>query len=315
MPFRDHFRIRNFGFGYHRYEAFCQAQWQWPLAVFITYRLVVGGYVLFWLIYTASRHHLANPTQPWPVWLTNWSYFLLTCHMVLAAIIAVAHGFRNRGSYCQIPGEDSPEQESHEKEGLRSQSAPEDILGFESSGLTKSDEQSGETVVITPIESSIPWYFALDWLIYTIIANFAIIVTLSYFIFLWPLVSKYNNLDVPTIGDLNLHGINSVVIFLEICINGIPVRLLHIIYPTIYGLTYIIFSAIYWSFDPVHNVLYPKILDWNHPGTTLMFLALLAFVVIPVIQLVLFGLFKLKVFISNKLDARTRDQEITREER
>jgi len=40
-----------------------------------------------------------NNLLPWPVWLTNWSYLLLTCHLLCAAIIVLLHAcFERRHS-------------------------------------------------------------------------------------------------------------------------------------------------------------------------------------------------------------------------
>ena len=50
---------------------------------------------------------------------------------------------------------------------------------------------------------------------------------------------------------------------IDALINGLPIRLLHAIYPVIFGLIYAIFSYLYFKFVDVHPI-YP-VLDWANP--------------------------------------------------
>ncbi|KAL5013630.1 hypothetical protein ScPMuIL_007900 [Solemya velum] len=96
--------------------------------------------------------------------------------------------------------------------------------------------------------------------------------------------------------NLQLHGINTVIIVLEHLLSAVPVRLLHCVYPIIFGLVYVIFSAIYWGVNH-DNVMYPGVLDWNSPSKTVGILFLVALVVIPFFHIAFFILHKLKLYI------------------
>lgn len=137
------------------------------------------------------------------------------------------------------------------------------------------------------------WYMKLSWFLGNIVQNFAIIVTIVYFTVLFPAM-------LPTVGinwnDFNMHAINTILILFDIMISARPVRLLHFVYPILYGLAYIIFSTIYWSQDPAHNVLYP-ILDYSKAGLASAVILGLGFVVIPLFQLLNFGIYKLRLHI------------------
>lgn len=101
---------------------------------------------------------------------------------------------------------------------------------------------------------------------------------------------------------MHLHLLNSIVILLEMALSAIPVRLLHGLYPLIFGLIYVIFSAIYWAMDH-ENVLYPNVLDWNQPGMTVIVTLGLAIVIVPLLQLFLFGLYNLRLKIYKRIYA------------
>lgn len=211
----------------------------------------------------------------WPVFLTNWSCAMLTFHVTLAAIIVVLHTIKNRGH--------------QDQNALRGDSPPPGSLD-----ATDSNE-FGFTIPIP----TIPWYMKLNWLIFAVISNIAFIVTAVYFGFLYP----YLEMPGLTFIDFSYHGLNSIIILVEMSITRIPVNLLHFIYPLLYGIAYILFSVIFWAADH-NNVIYPKVLDWNHPGITVLVTSVLGFVVVPVLQFVLFGLYRLRVFIYNKVTGR-----------
>jgi hypothetical protein len=56
-------------------------------------------------------------------------------------------------------------------------------------------------------------------------------------------------------------------VFVDLLLNAIPVRLLHGIYVVIYGVIYIIFTAIFYAAGN-HAAIYPAVLDWGMPGRT-----------------------------------------------
>lgn len=84
-------------------------------------------------------------------------------------------------------------------------------------------------------------------------------------------------------------------------INSYPVRLLHVIYPMMFGIMYVLFTVIYWLFDETNNVLYPNILDWNHPGKTIAIFLSFIFVFIPLLQLIWYGIYQLKLLLFRKM--------------
>lgn len=137
------------------------------------------------------------------------------------------------------------------------------------------------------------WYMKVSWCLGNIVQNFAIIVTIVYFTVLFPAVASTLGINWD---DFNMHAINTVLILFDMMICARPVRLLHFVYPILYGLAYVTFSAVYWSQDPKNNVLYP-ILDYSKIGLVSGVIIGLGFVVIPLFQLLNFGIYKLRLRI------------------
>ena len=132
------------------------------------------------------------------------------------------------------------------------------------------------------------WYMKLTWLLGNIFYTFGIVVTIVYFAAVHQGGTSYH--------DLNMHAFNTVQIIIDIVIVARPIRLLHVVYPFVYGMCYVIFSAIFWSQDKVNNVLYANVLDWNNPGTTAIVIVVLAFGGIPLIHLLLYGIYRLRLY-------------------
>ena len=98
-----------------------------------------------------------------------------------------------------------------------------------------------------------------------------------------------------------MHGANTIMLVFDLALSARPVRLLHFIYPLGYGILYIIVNTIYWSTDKTNNVLYPGVIDPNHPGPTTGVVIGLAVLVIPLFQLANYGLYKLKLYLYWKI--------------
>ena len=142
-----------------------------------------------------------------------------------------------------------------------------------------------------PFSDKIPWYLSLLWILFSITSVFAFVVSIGFWTLLAPeigvsyLVSEQN---------LQIHLINSILVLLELSLTAIPVRLLHAIYPFVYGMIYVLFALIYWSVDH-KNVVYPFLDFGKSPGITAASILVIGFVVIPLLQLLIYGLYRLKL--------------------
>ena len=151
-------------------------------------------------------------------------------------------------------------------------------------------------------EVSTKWYFQLCWLLYEILFVAAILVSLAYVSAIFPKLKdsqwQYHGVSL---ADLSVHCINSILLLLEVFVCAYPVRLLHAIYPMLYACIYTVFSLAYWSCNTEQNVLYPGVLDWNHPGLTASFVALLVCLIIPAFHIIHFILYHFRLFLYKKI--------------
>lgn len=297
---------------------------QWPIphaqAVFFIYRIIVAVYAGTWLLYTVIKYPYAGDHFSL-AYLTMWTYSVLAIHLVWAAGCVsykmLKSNFVPRPS--QLPsagqtnlgyvnGDSNMQFKGHPAKGDTngSLSNSDGVLqnGYAST-TTASYTASNQTVDVsvdyagltneTPHRTT-TWYMKLSWALFNICVMMAPVVTLVYFVLLYPYIAN----GPISATDLNVHGINSVIIIIELFFSGYPVRLLHLVYPLAYGGCYIIFSLIYWSFDRQNNVLYPMVLDWNHPESTAIVLSIVILVATPIMQLILFCLYRLRVYLCSK---------------
>lgn len=216
----------------------------------------------------------ANQTYPFMVWLTSWAFVLLNVHLFLALLLTVYHNAK-RGR-------------------LLNNSTPNQAIFYHSESDYHNEYEPVEVVLVRSRPRT-PFLMKLSWLVFAVISNGAIIVSIVYFAALFP---QMKNPSLNAV-DFHLHGMNSIVILLDMIVTSYPVHLLHMIYPAIFGILYVLFSVFYWL--PDHDrVLYPKVLDWNHPGQTMLVVCILLFVAVPLIQLFLYAIFKLRVYMANK---------------
>ena len=58
-------------------------------------------------------------------------------------------------------------------------------------------------------------------------------------------------------------------VLLDLLLSARPVRIAHVIYPTLTGLSYILFTLVYWSLggrnEHGSRGIYPPALDWDNP--------------------------------------------------
>ena len=259
---------------------------------------------------------IAQGTVDSLAYLTIWTYTVLCLYQVtslLACIFCLVCG----GGNPRAPSERSTLVKTHANENNAVEAVRN--LGYLEESVNNSHSSNGKVSTISrdadgnynvdnrstasatdlsdPRMNRTCWYMKVTWCLADVVYTFGIIVTLVYFTALFP----YIGVTSGFIHDLNVHAFNTLQILIDIAIVARPVRLLHALYPLLYGIIYVIFSIIYWSQDKVNNVLYPNILDWNKPGTTILFMILLTLIGLPVLQLILFGLYRLRLHVYKRL--------------
>ncbi|XP_068626848.1 protein rolling stone-like isoform X2 [Battus philenor] len=122
------------------------------------------------------------------------------------------------------------------------------------------------------VKAAFPWYLKVFWLLYNITIPVAFLVTIFYWSILNAHGKKINYAPNPVL-DVMLHGVNSVVMLVELILSAHPSRLLHIMQPLYFALVYLIFTAIYYGaggLDPWGHVFIYPVIDWSKPEQTLV---------------------------------------------
>lgn len=250
---------------------FCLFQWRcWPRLVFVIFRLCLALYTGIICILTLVYFPHRNPQRSWIMWLTSWSYLVLTCHEIYAAAIVLVHSTDRTTGWCCRELEDGA-------------AGKGDHRGTNSRAADRRRPDDPEPV---------PCYMKLEWLLFCTASPVAFIVTAT-------------NVFLPMSGpmtakSLNNHFLNSVVILLDLCISALPVRLLHFVYATVFYTLYYLFTLIFWSFDHTGNVLYDSI-DWDKPGDVMLKWFLTGLVLPLALQIILFLMYRLRLFIFTKI--------------
>ena len=134
-------------------------------------------------------------------------------------------------------------------------------------------------------------------MLWIIASNAALVVTLSY----WTLV-----FESPTdFMDIAVHALNSVVVLTELFMAVVPVRVVHVLYVMSLSIVYGLFTVIFWAAggeDSDGNPYIYKVLDYENGEPVKVSLVLLGivFVVSPIVQCILFGLYQLRYYLNNK---------------
>ena len=137
------------------------------------------------------------------------------------------------------------------------------------------------------------------WFIYTIAANVGVMLSIGY----WTVIYDGEPIGVRNVSK---HILNAVLMLVETVVSSVPVRLYHTVYAMIFSALYIAFTAIYWAAggtDEKGNSYVYKALDWSNVNATITIIIPVFLVVItPLMQLLIYGLYKLRFWLATKFD-------------
>uniref|UniRef100_A0A0K8TRE5 Putative conserved plasma membrane protein n=1 Tax=Tabanus bromius TaxID=304241 RepID=A0A0K8TRE5_TABBR len=140
-----------------------------------------------------------------------------------------------------------------------------------------------------------PSVFKVYWGMHNTTLSVSIVITIVY----WSIL--YNGKEVSA-TNLLTHAFNSVFMFIDLWIVAYPTRLLHTCFPIALGITYTIFSAIYWACggtDPVGNHYIYNVLDWEKPGNAIV-TVVGVMILCCFIYFCIFVIYKIRVFIYKR---------------
>ena len=138
------------------------------------------------------------------------------------------------------------------------------------------------------------WYHSVFRVMFSMLGGLTLTVTLLYWTVLTPRTSL---LSVVT------HAINAVVFIVEIALSNIVISALHLIYPIIIGIIYLIFSVIYTVSGGGRGDGEPyiyKVLDWNATPGLAFGLSIAALVLCVIFHFIVYGMYRLRTLVVQR---------------
>lgn len=136
------------------------------------------------------------------------------------------------------------------------------------------------------------WFHKLQWILLNVTFDSAFVTTVIF----WAFINSRQ--QYPEIS-IHHHVISSVLSLIEIFVCHLPIRILHFVYPLLYGFIYILFTLILHATGE-QSEFYKNLLNWgSKPGLS-------AGVVIGILALSVlmhsfaFGLYHLRALIARK---------------
>ncbi|CAL8079912.1 unnamed protein product [Calicophoron daubneyi] len=147
-----------------------------------------------------------------------------------------------------------------------------------------------------PRDNTTVVFYQPIWLLYTVAANAMLVTCIVY----WVALSD-SDLGVLTsmMGKLK-HSLSGAVVLVDIILSAIPFRLLHVVYPLLFGLIYSVFTYVFWlanGYGPFRiGQVYPG-LNWSRPRTAIL-VCLCAILICFLVQIVIYLIYFLRVKLS-----------------
>ena len=107
------------------------------------------------------------------------------------------------------------------------------------------------------------------------------------------------------------HSLNSVYICVDLFLCASPIRILHMLYPITFGLVYALFNASYFLADGEGHdgkeYTY-KDMHWTDAPVKAVGMCFVGFVVAATMQVVLFAVYELRLYVYSSCCERTAEQ-------
>lgn len=264
VPFKEGFRCYRLGFCFHDIRAFTTS-WL-PLPVFVVYRVVLFCYIFSWLIVQAVTHDFR-----WRffIYLTTLTIIFINIDLLFLTALCIAYAVLY---YCNTP-------------------VPISRFLPKKPGLHRED--------------NLTWYVKVSWFLHNSATTLAFMVAVGF----WSLVyhcpviiatpmkdSNGSDYTIQQAGNescidaatVHAHGIDALLLLIDIFVSRVPVQLYHTTYPCIFTFGYIVLTLIFWAADVTNkqnqHYIY-SVLDYNTKKTSTFFAVLL--VLLPMLFFVI----------------------------
>ena len=267
------------------------------MLVVLIYRFVVAAFCTGWMISILPVN--------WFIWLSNWSFLLVTVYFISATIVTAIHYKKERKAARKSASNQMKNGEANSASKANcSEAADSD---GDVNNICESNHKLGTNYacvdnVEMPFTSDtfepsrappMAWYHEALWVTYNIASVAAILVTLSFWLLIF---SAGDGVSAITVI---LHGVNAIVMVGDTMLSSIPVRLFHVIYPMLYFIAYVLFTVVYWAATEP-SYIYPQTDYTGRPILAAVSQLCLFFIGLPLFQSIVFGFYRLRVWIKSK---------------
>lgn len=245
-------------------------KFQW---IYLIYRWVISIFFLVWLF--QAGFYPINGGVKFFIFLTNWAFLVFNAYLFWGAISVtlsyILANFACKNKYSDLSSKNYDDEEDEEDQcGCQLFHRPVGCCGRERDGTT--------------------WHQKIMWVLFNIGISWAVSVTVLY----WALLrtGPIDGVNITT------HLVNALVGVFDIGVTGVPVRLLHIVYPTAAAGAYAVFTGIYFAANGTNTLDRPyiySVIDYgSSPGLSAGLVLAVVLVFFPVIYLLTYGIFLLR---------------------
>ena len=243
----------------------------------------MAAYFFGWLI--ASGLYAPNGGAKYFIFLTNWCYLMWNCYLIISAVSATV----------KVSLVYYREKQSDPASTQTLLECPKPYIDIDKPVRCCGRGNDATT-----------WYQKVQWVFFYFGAELAVVVVILY----WALI--YNGGAVDGVN-ANTHLVNGIIGLIDIFFSGVPVRILHFIYGVAFGATYVVFTGIYHAANGTNVQGDPYIYDvidyGNNPGSATGWVLGVVFVLLPLVHLMVFGLYTIRFWLTYCLWARKEPQQ------
>ncbi|ESP03572.1 hypothetical protein LOTGIDRAFT_237670 [Lottia gigantea] len=286
---REEFRVKKFGLCYDRPEDFYKPQFG-SGKIYLVCRILWMVFNLSWIIASGCLNYNFASTEAnrikWFTFLTNWTYLLLTIHSIIMVIVVVYHQYYNKQVvYNQFYNK--------QVVVIYHQYYNKQVVVIYHQYYNKQEKE----------ESSMPVHLKCIWILSNVVHGGSFIVTGTFWTVIFP------GIKTLYLVTFVVHAFNSIYVLFNILASRIPIRILHCYQVMIYGLIYLLFTAIYQVSGGTGRrdepSIYP-VLNWNNPTKASILAVLMVCLGAPLMHLLVYLLYRCRLLLADKLNSRGR---------
>ncbi len=221
------------------------------------YRWIIACYFVGWIVTSGIQFSTSGPR--WLIYLTNWAIAGFVLYLVVAALSVTTKFITVHICKKTQVADRTSDYEYKDPKGC-----------CNSGG------------------NQLSWYQMCHWAVFAMFGEIAPAIVVLF----WTAVYIGGPVDGVS---ANTHAVNGIILILDVFFFGVPVALLHVIYPMIFGAVYASFSGIYWAANGTNpaneeRYIYP-VLDYAaRPTTGTLIVVMVVLLFLPFVHLALYAL-------------------------